>query len=91
MAAAFPAAAGENLFGYVAGAETLPQGAAEAYAWLTRRWDKGQGTYTAYDTELEYEYGVTSRFTASVALLGQSIDTHGLVIDAYLPLPSRTV
>lgn len=85
VAAAFPAAADENLFGYVAGAETLPQGASEAYAWLTRRWDKGQGTYTAYDTELEYEYGVTSRFTASAALLGQSIDTQGLVIDAYLP------
>ena len=85
LAAALPAAADENLFGYVAGAETLPQGASEAYAWLTRRWDKGQGEYTAYDTELEYEHGVTSRFTTSVALLGQSIDTRGLVIDAYLP------
>ncbi len=85
LAAALPAAADENLFGYVAGAETLPQGTSEAYAWLTRRWDKGQGEYTAYDTELEYEYGVTSRFTASAALLGQSIDTRGLVIDAYLP------
>ncbi len=85
LAAALPAAADENLFGYVAGAETLPQGASEAYAWLTRRWDKGRGDYTAYDTELEYEYGVTSRFTASAALLGQSIDTKGLVIDAYLP------
>src|SRR5512139_6878 len=87
MAAALPAAADENLFGYVAGAETLPQGASEAYAWLTRRWDKGQGEYTAYDAELEYERGVTPRFTASVALLGQSIDTNGLVIDAYLPGP----
>lgn len=75
----------ENLFGYVSGAETLPQDGSEAYVWLTHRWDKGQGEYSAYDAELEYEYGVTSRFTASVALLGQSIDTHGLVIDAYLP------
>ena len=80
-----PAHADENLFGYVAGAETLPQGASEAYVWLTRRWDKGQGDYTAYDTELEYEYGLTPRLTASAALLGQSIDTNGLVIDAYLP------
>lgn len=77
--------ADENLFGYVAGAETLPQGASEAYVWLTHRWDKGQGKYSAYDAELEYEYGVTPRFTASAALLGQSIDTNGLVIDAYLP------
>jgi opacity protein-like surface antigen len=87
LAATFaPAAdADENLLGYVSGAETLPQGASEAYVWLTRRWDKGQGEYTAYDGELEFEYGVTSRFTASVALLGQSIDTSGLVIDGYLP------
>ena len=85
LSAAFPASADENLLGYVSGAETLPQGASEAYVWLTRRSDKGHGKYTAYDSELEYEYGVTSRFTASVALLGQSIDTSGLVIDAYLP------
>ena len=87
LAATFAPAvqADENLLGYVSGAETLPQGASEAYVWLTRRWDKGQGEYTAYDGELEFEYGVTSRFTASVALLGQSIDTSGLVIDAYLP------
>lgn len=85
VAAASPAHADENLLGYVSGAETLPQGASEAYVWLTRRSDKGQGEYTAYDGELEFEYGVTSRFSASVALLGQSIDTSGLVIDAYLP------
>jgi opacity protein-like surface antigen len=81
-----PAAhADENLFGYVKGSETLPAGASEAYFWLTHRFDKGQGEYSAYDSQLEYEYGVTSRFTASAALLGQSIDTSGLVIDAYLP------
>jgi opacity protein-like surface antigen len=85
LSAAFPVFADENLLGYVSGAETLPQGASESYVWLTHRWDKGQGKYSAYDAELEYEYGVTSRFTASAALLGQSIDTSGLVIDAYLP------
>ncbi len=79
------AEADENLLGYVKGAETLPRGASEAYLWLTRRWDKGIGRYTAYDTELEYEYGVTSRFTAALALKGQAIDTSGLFIDAYLP------
>ncbi len=86
------AEADENLFGYVSGAETLPQGASEAYVFVTRRSGKGDGNfpagsgdYTAYDTELEYEYGVTDRFTASFGLSGQSIDTSGLVIDGYLP------
>jgi opacity protein-like surface antigen len=80
-----PAQADENLLGYVSGAETLPQGASEAYLFVTRRWDKGQGDYTAYDTEVEYEYGLTHRLTASLALKGQSIDASGLVIDGYLP------
>lgn len=65
------AEADENLFGYISGAETLPEGASEIYFWTTHRWDKGQGTYSAYDFQLEYEYGVTSRFTTSLALLGQ--------------------
>ncbi|MDO9221513.1 MAG: hypothetical protein Q7T90_10840 [Thiobacillus sp.] len=77
--------ADENLFGYVKGSETLPENASEAYVWLTNRFDKGQGEYSAYDTKLEYEHGVTSRFTAAAALMGQSIDTRGLVIDGYLP------
>jgi len=77
--------ADENLFGYVKGSETLPENASEAYVWLTKRFDKGQGEYSAYDSKLEYEYGVTSRFTAAAALMGQSIDTSGLVIDGYLP------
>lgn len=87
LAIAFaPAAhADENLLGYVTGAETLPKGTSEGYFWLTRRSDKGRGDYTAYDAELEYEYGASDRFTASVGLLGQSIDTSGLVIDGYLP------
>lgn len=77
--------ADENLFGYVKGAETLPRGASEAYLWLTHRWDKGRGRYSAYDAEVEYEHGITPRFTAALALKGQAIDTSGLVIDAYLP------
>jgi opacity protein-like surface antigen len=85
FAIALPAQADEHLLGYVAGAETLPQGASDAYFFVTRRWDKGQGDYTAYDTDVEYEYGVTNRLTATVALKGQSIDASGLVIDGYLP------
>ena len=84
---ALPAHADENLLGYVSGTETLPQGASEAYLVVTRRWDKGQGDYEAYDTQLEYEYGLTHRLTGTLELKGQSIDASGLVIDGYLPGP----
>lgn len=82
-----PAQADENLLGYVAGAETLPQGANDAYFIVTRRWDKDRGDYTAHDYTLEYEHGVTHRLTAGVELKGQSIETDGLVIDGYMPGP----
>jgi hypothetical protein len=80
-----PVQADENLLGYVKGAETLPEGSAEFYQFLTQRKDKSAGSYTAWNTVTEFEYGITNRFTASAALLGQSIDTSGLVIDGYLP------
>lgn len=88
LAAAFialPAGADENLLGYVAGAETLPQGAAAAYFLATRRWDKDRGEYTAHDYSLEYERGLTHRLTGGIELKGQSIDASGLVIDGYMP------
>ncbi|MDP1630544.1 MAG: hypothetical protein Q8L66_03905 [Caulobacter sp.] len=84
-AVAVSAHADENLFGYVQGSETLPKGALEAYGWATVRSDKGAGKYRATDYELELEYGVSDRFTASGALLLMSLDTSGLVIDGYLP------
>ncbi len=80
-----PAKADESLLGYVSGAETLPQGASDAYLFITRRWDKDQGNYTAYDVSAEYEYGLTHRLTTSIEFKGQSINTQGLVIDGYLP------
>ena len=79
------AVAGEALFAKVKTAEPLPDGAGELYLKTTRRDDKGQGDYTAYDYVVEYEYGVTDRFTASAALKALSIDTSGLIIDGYLP------
>ena len=82
---ALPAGADENLLGYVAGAETLPQGASDAYFTATRRWDKGRGDYTAHDYTAEYEYGLTHRLTGGIELKGQSIDAGGLVIDGYMP------
>lgn len=89
LVAAFPAAADENLLGYISGAETLPQGANDTYLFVTRRWDKGRGEYTAHDYTLEYEHGLTHRLTGSIELKGQSIDASGLVIDGYLPGPEQ--
>jgi hypothetical protein len=77
--------ADEQLFGYVKGAETLPKGAMELYQWATVRTDKGSGHYTAIDWKTEFEYGVSDRFAASIAAKSISLDTHGLVIDGYLP------
>ncbi|HEX7948686.1 MAG TPA: DUF6662 family protein, partial [Phenylobacterium sp.] len=42
---------------------------------------------SAVDTEIEGEYGVTDRITLSGAVSLLSIDTHGLIIDGYLPKP----
>ena len=80
-----PALADENLFGYISGAETLPKGANEAYTRLTYRDDKGIGDYHAFDVEAEYERGITSRLTGTLALQGLSIDTEDILIDAYIP------
>lgn len=82
---AMPAWADENLFGYLSGAEPTPKGHREAYAWLTRRWDKGAGNYQAYDLKLEYEKGITDRLAGAVYLKGQAINTSGMRIDGYMP------
>lgn len=77
--------ADENLFGYVRGSETLPQGAFELYQFVTHRSDKGEGTYRATDYLTELEYGVTNRLTVSGAIKLMSLKTSGLLIDGYLP------
>lgn len=79
------ARADENIFGYVRGAETLPQGAWEFYQWVTARFDKDTGRYLAFDTNTELEYGLTDRFDVSGGLQTLSIDTEDIVIDGYLP------
>jgi len=79
------ARADENLFGYVTGVETLPKGTSEAYLVNTLRSDKGQGEYRAVDTEIELEHGLTDRITLTGAMSFISVDTHGLIIDGYLP------
>ncbi|GAB3032497.1 DUF6662 family protein [Bowmanella dokdonensis] len=80
-----PAQSTESLFGFVKGAETLPQGAMELYQIIKRRSDKGQGDYTAYNLSTELEYGVSNRFSAGAAIKMQSLETSGLIIDGYLP------
>ncbi len=77
--------ADEQLFGYVKGSETLPKGASEIYQWITYRADKGAGHYEAIDWKTEFEYGVSDRFSASLALKSLSIDTRGLLVDGYVP------
>ncbi|WKE64551.1 hypothetical protein PVT67_12845 [Gallaecimonas kandeliae] len=82
---ALNAQADENLLGYVKGAETLPEGAAEFYQFFTQRQGKSYGDYWALDTNTEFEYGVTNSFNVSGALHGMALDTSDLVIDGYLP------
>jgi hypothetical protein len=89
VALAGQAQADENLFGYVKGAETLPKGGRELYQWATVRADKGAGDYTAIDWKTEFEQGITDRFTASAALKMQSLDTSGILINAYMPADKK--
>lgn len=79
------AQADENLFGYLKGAETLPQGAAEVYQFVTQRSDKGTGKYRALDMKTEGEYGFTNRLTGTFGLKTMSLNTSGILIDGYLP------
>ncbi|MDG4811973.1 hypothetical protein P8629_03035 [Hydrogenovibrio sp. 3SP14C1] len=53
--------ADENLLGYTTGAETLPQGAKEAYLWITHHGDKRRGSYSSQAIRGELEYGLTNR------------------------------
>lgn len=79
--------AGENLFGYVRMAETMPKGAFELYAVNTLRASKGLGTYRAFDHVFEGEYGASDRVTLGVGASFLSIEADGLLIDGYLPAP----
>lgn len=77
--------AGEALFAKVKSAEPLPEGASELYLKVNQRDDKGTGDYTAYDYSVEYEHGVTDRFSVATTAKAMGLDTSGLIIDGYLP------
>ncbi|MBF6056777.1 DUF6662 family protein [Thiomicrorhabdus heinhorstiae] len=66
--------ADENLLGYTAGAETLPQGAKEAYLWITHHGDKRRGDYQAQSVRAEYEYGLTNRTSIAAYLNAYRLD-----------------
>jgi hypothetical protein len=66
--------ADENLLGYTAGAETLPQGASEAYVWITHHGDKRRGSYARQNMRFEYEYGVSDTLSMAGYLNGYRHD-----------------
>lgn len=85
------AIAGEDLFGYVKGAEAMPKDAIELYQKITLRNDKGQGTYRGINYETEFEYGLTNKLAVSASAKFMSLDTSGLIIDGYLPAEKKLV
>jgi hypothetical protein len=75
----------ESLIGALKGAETLPQGALEIVQHVNYRSDKGTGSYHAWDSKTELEYGITNRLTGALYVLGQSVDSSGVRANAYIP------
>jgi hypothetical protein len=70
--------ADEQLFGWVRGAETLPQGRGEVYQFVTLREGKVEGTYLGTDFETEVEYGFTDQFQASLSLENRYLYNRGV-------------
>lgn len=68
------AAADEQMLGYTPGVETLPQGASEAYLWITHKEGKRRGDYARDEIRAEFEHGFTDTFSASVYLNGYRYD-----------------
>jgi len=70
--------ADEQLFGFVRGAETLPQGKSEAYQFITWRTGKAEGTYDGFDFETEIEHGFTDEWQASLSIENRYIYNKGV-------------
>ena len=77
-ALAFSATADEQLFGFVRGAETLPQGHADVYQFMTFRTGKNEGQYYGFDFDTEVEYGFTDRLQASASLVNHYFYNRGV-------------
>lgn len=77
------AVADEHLFGWARGAETLPQGHFDVYEFLTLRYGKGpaDGSYQAWDSETEIEYGITDRFQIGLSVEQNYFDTSTFKFD----------
>jgi hypothetical protein len=71
------ASADEQLFGRTRSAETLPGGKAELYETLTLRTGKDSGSYYGWDSNTEFEYGVTNELSLSLDLIQHYFDVEG--------------
>lgn len=77
--------ADESLLAFSKSAEPLPKGAMDLVEHLDYHGDKGSGTYQGIYSKTELEYGITDRFTVSGYIIGSSVKTEGIVVDAYIP------
>ncbi len=68
--------ADEQLFGFVRGAETLPQGRSEAYQFVTLRTGKAEGSYYGMDFETEVEHGFTDKLQGSISMEHHYFNNH---------------
>jgi Family of unknown function (DUF6662) len=69
LAGAGEARADEQFFMFARGAETLPARRAELCQFVTFRTGKRDGRYHGFESDTEFEYGVSDRLQASVAVV----------------------
>ena len=74
----FTARPDEQLFGFVRGAETLPQGKSDLYQFITLRTGKAEGSYYGFDFETEVEHGFTDKFQGGLSVVQHYFDIHGV-------------
>ena len=70
------AQASDQIFPETYVADTLPKGAVEGEHWDTYQEGKSQGTYGLIETRTEIEYGITSRWQASLYINTYSVKAH---------------
>lgn len=68
LGAAVPAVAGDSPFGYVYTTDTHGKGQWEVEQWMTNRRSQSQGSYSAWLSRTEVEYGVTNDLQTSLYL-----------------------